>query len=102
MVGELPHAIRPPDRRQPSGIPTGFSAAAALSRISPPRWISRHPPGAYALVGLVVLGTGTVYRIGVGLLTRRLHRETGAATPWKGSFAAAGVLALATVLAAFS
>jgi len=54
------------------------------------------------LVGGVVLGIGTVYCIGLGVLTRRLHRETGAATPWKGSFAAAGVLALATVLAALS
>jgi len=54
------------------------------------------------VVGGIALGVGTVYCIGLGVLTRRLHRETGAGTPWKGSLAAAGVLALATVLAALS
>jgi hypothetical protein len=54
------------------------------------------------LVETVVVGVGTGDCIGLGVLTRRLHRETGAATPWKGSFAAAGALALATVLAALS
>ena len=47
---------------------------------------------------LTVFGVGTTYCIGLGVLTRQLHLETGAATPWKGSFAAAGVLALAAVL----
>lgn len=49
-------------------------------------------------VVLPVLGVGTTYCIGLALLNRRLHRETGAGTPWKASLAAAGVLALAALL----
>ena len=51
------------------------------------------------LVTLAVFGIGTTFCIGLGVLTRRLHRETGAATPWKACFTAAGLLALAAVLA---
>jgi hypothetical protein len=47
---------------------------------------------------LLVLGSGSLYCVGLALLNRRLHRETGAVTPWKASLAAAGVLALAALL----
>ena len=50
-------------------------------------------------VDLAILGSGTAYCVGLGILTRWLRRETGADTPWRGAFAAAGVLALASLLA---
>jgi hypothetical protein len=49
-------------------------------------------------IGILVIGA--TYCTGLGALNRRLHRETGAATPWKGSFAAAGVLVVAALVAA--
>lgn len=49
-------------------------------------------------LGLVSFGIGTIYCLGLGILTRWLHRETGAGTPWRESFAAAGVLAVSAVL----
>jgi hypothetical protein len=48
---------------------------------------------------LTTFGAAIAWSAGLGLLNRRLHRETGAATPWKGSFAAAGLLAVAAALA---
>lgn len=47
---------------------------------------------------LAILGVGVVYSAGLGLLTRRLHRDTGASAPWKASFGAAAALALALFL----
>ena len=61
-----------------------------------PVYLARNPE---PFVGLATFGIGTTYCIGLGVLTRWLHRETGAGTPWKESFAAAGVLALASLLA---
>jgi len=49
-------------------------------------------------VDLAILGSATAYCVGLGILTRWLRRETGADTPWRGAFAAAGVLALASLL----
>jgi hypothetical protein len=53
-------------------------------------------------IGLAAIGIGTVYCVGLGALTRWMHNATGADTPWKASFAAAGLLlfAAATTLAA--
>jgi len=48
--------------------------------------------------GLEVIGVGVVYCVAIGTLTHCLHRETGARTPWRESFGAAGVLLLAAVL----
>jgi hypothetical protein len=50
------------------------------------------------LVGFSVLVVGTIWCLGLGVLTLRLHRETGAPTPWKKSFLAAVVLALSSWL----
>jgi hypothetical protein len=50
-------------------------------------------------VGFAVLGVGAVYCLGLGVLTWRLHRETGAVTPWKGSFTAGSLLVVAALLA---
>ena len=52
--------------------------------------------------GLFVYGIGATYCVGLGVLTRRLHRETGAATPWKESFVAAGVLTPAALVSALA
>ncbi len=60
-----------------------------------PAYLWFHPD---RLVGSAILGIGTVFCAGLGLLNRRLHLETGAGTPWKQSFAAAGLLAAATAL----
>jgi hypothetical protein len=50
------------------------------------------------MTGLAIFGIGIIYCVGLGILTRWLHRKTGAGTPWKESFGAAGVLALAALL----
>ena len=60
-----------------------------------PVYVARHPD---PFVALTNFGIATTYCVGLGILTRWLHRETGACTPWKESFAAAGVLVLASAL----
>jgi hypothetical protein len=60
-----------------------------------PLYFAWHPDLA---VRLVVLCGAMAYCIGLGILTHRVHRETGAGTPWRESFGAAGLLAPAAVL----
>jgi hypothetical protein len=60
-----------------------------------PTYLCWHPD---RFLGLASLGVGAVYCIGLGVLAHRLHHETGARTPWKKSFLAAGALALAALL----
>jgi hypothetical protein len=49
-------------------------------------------------VGLSVFGIGATCCVGLGVPTWHLHRETGAVTPRRGSFVAAGKLGLADVV----
>ncbi len=49
-----------------------------------------------------ILAVSAAYCAGLGALNRRLHIESGAATPWKGSFGAAAALGVAALLSLFS
>jgi len=60
-----------------------------------PVYVAWHPD---PFVGLTIFSIATTHCVGLGIVTRWLHRETGAGTPWKESFAAAGFLVHASVL----
>jgi hypothetical protein len=79
-------------------IGLGFLALFLLL-ITVPTLLHWHPD---RLLGLACLGIGIVYCVGLGVLNRWLHRMAGVGTPWRGSFAAAAVLALAAALSLLS
>lgn len=72
----------------------GFLTVGLLL-VGVPVYLVWHPD---PVVSLEVIGVGVVYCGALGILTRWLHRETGARTPWRESFGAAGSLLLAAVL----
>jgi len=72
----------------------GFFALFLLLATAPAYLLWNPSPVA----GLEILGVGAIYCLALGILTRSLHRETGARTPWRASFGAAAVLILAAAL----
>jgi hypothetical protein len=72
----------------------GFLVVAAYMLVLPP--ILLHSPSR--LLVAMVPAPALAFTAGLFVVNYRLHRKTGAATPWKGSAAAALALAAGMVL----